>query len=93
MKPDVIDNLRRQGKKGQRMIAILGESEELARVFSTEIGKYLLEDAIENMDRLLVKIINEDADEKDRAEYRAYKGIIDRWSARVDAYIKQLNKE
>ena len=83
-----VEQLAKQGQRGARVMSMLGKSGILIRVLKTEIGYTLLKDLAEEMDRILVKIINEDSNDKERAEYRVYKRILDSWSKQIDNYNK-----
>ena len=85
-----IEQLAKQGQRGARVMSMLGKSGILIRVLKTEIGFTLLKDLTEDMDRILVKAINLDASEKELAEYRVYKRILDSWSKQIDNYNKHV---
>lgn len=84
--------LRRHGSSGARVLSALGKQSHLIRALETEVGKALLEDSVNRMDVLLLKIINEESNEKDRAEYRVLKDLTSRWASKITAYFTNLNK-
>lgn len=92
MKEEAIERLLGQGKRGARILSLMGRIEPLPRAFNTEIGKAILTDILNDTDVLLVRIIEEEADEKELAEYRVYRRILTRWSTKINAYIKTLEE-
>ena len=89
---DIERFVAKEGKKAQRTLSILGKNEQLLKAINTPIGRELLNDAVVNIDRLLEKIINEDADEKDRADYRALRTLTLKWTEKIHAYQDALHK-
>jgi len=78
-------------RKGNRIIAEFSRQSKFVDALASDVGQLLLKDSIDKMDSILTKIINEEADERDRAEYRVLKSILDVWCHRVDTYTKTLN--
>lgn len=76
----------------RKILSELSKQGKLVDAFNTEVGQEILKDAIAHADTLLSKIINEDADEKDKAEYRVYRRLINKWGTKVENYISNLNK-
>ena len=50
------------------------------------VGQDIMRDAINQMEGLLEKIVNEESTDAERAEYRAYRRILDRWTERINRY-------
>ena len=61
-------------------------------ILTSELGQHLLGDDLDQCNTFLMKIINEKATAADRAEYRAYRRIIDRKLERIYAYIRTAEK-
>jgi len=76
----------------RRVLADLARRDKFVKALGSEVGTEILSDAITYMDILLTKIIEEEATDSERAEYRAYKKIIDKWAIKVENYISILNK-
>jgi hypothetical protein len=89
---DIEKFVAKEGKKAQRTLSILGKNEQLLNAIQTPIGQELLSDALQNIDCLLEKIIDEKADEKDRADYRALRTLTIRWTEKIHAYQEALMK-
>ena len=93
---DIEDYIKRHGKKGQekvsRILSSLGKSEQFLNAIQSPLGTELLTDLISMMEEKLDKIINETADDKDRADYRACKILSLRWADRINAYNKNLTE-
>ncbi len=89
---DIERFVAKEGKKAQRTLSILGKNEQLLKAIQTPIGQELLSDALQNIDFLLEKIIDEKADEKDKADYRALRTLTIRWTEKIQAYQEALHK-
>lgn len=87
-----VKKLLDSGPKGALFISQLSKQSKFANALATEIGTLLLKDAVDRSEFLLSKIIDEKATEQEKAEFRALKGILDRWADRVDVYLKNLEK-
>lgn len=83
----------RNGKRAVReAIGKLGKYQPYYNILTSEIGQHLLGDAIEQCNLFLMKIVNDKATASDRAEYRAYRRIIDRQLERIYSYLKTAQK-
>lgn len=65
------------------LLSTLGKDEKFAEALNSDIGRALLADAATSGERLLQKIVNETATDKDRADYRAYRDILLSWALRI----------
>lgn len=85
-----IENLRNKfgQKRSAEIIKILGRQVGLMNALATEPGKQILSGALNRIGILLEKIINEDATEQERAEYRALRNIVSEWSGKINVYFK-----
>lgn len=89
----VTEILKRYGhKRGQLILLDLARKDRFVEALDTEVGKELLSDAIDRLDFLLSKIIHEESTERDRAEYRVLKQIVEKWGNRVESYLETINK-
>jgi hypothetical protein len=82
--------LRRKGQAGARTLSVLGHFQPFVEAIGSEIGKELLQDAITNHERLLLKVAALEATPEETMEYKAYRGIIMRWSERIAQYEKAM---
>ena len=89
---DIERFVAKEGKKAQRTLSILGKNEQLLKAIQTPIGQELLSDALSSIDHLLEKIIDEKADDKDRADYRALRTLTTRWTEKIKTYQEALHK-
>ena len=87
---DIERFVARTGKKAERILNILGKNEQFLNAISSPLGQELLTDSVERMELLLEKIIDEKADDKDRADFRALRAIATRWAERINVYQKAL---
>lgn len=84
--------LVKTGKRGAQLLSVLGKQASFVRALESEIGQQLLKDALSITEGLLEKIISEEANESERAEYRALKKILITWAQRVETYQRNLEK-
>jgi hypothetical protein len=78
-------------KRGTKTIeALKGVIDNIDINFNTKIGREILKDDIERFQYLLTKIIIEEANEAERAEFRAVRSRLDRISKRLDIFTESL---
>lgn len=82
--------LENKGKRGLELLSLLGKQGEFVDALDSPIGKALLKDLLNLTEDNLRKIINEDADDKVRAEYRVGKQLLMVWTERISVYEKNL---
>lgn len=89
-----IYRLKEQHSKNttERILSDLGKQSRFIEALNSPIGKELYRDAIRMTEVLLDKIINEEADEKELAEYRVLRKILDRWGLKMEAYFNTLRR-
>lgn len=75
-----------------RLLSSLGKQRQFMQAWDTPIGKEILGLVIPLAEEKLDKIINESADDKDKADYRAYMRILTLFRDRINSYYKNLNK-
>ena len=73
-------------KQGARVLSQLGKNHQFVNAISDPVGQDIMRDAINQMEGLLEKIVNEESTDAERAEYRAYRRILDRWTERINRY-------
>jgi len=76
--------LNKHGKRGAEILSVLGRNQDFVEAFRSKLGQELLADAIELTQNLLVKIYENKADDNDKADFRAYKRIIEIWTRRIN---------
>jgi len=90
---DVRDFGDRNGKRAiGSALSKLGKYQPYYNILTSKIGQAILGDALEQCNFFLLKIINDDATAADRAEYRAYRRIIDRQLEKIYSYIKIVDR-
>lgn len=75
-------------RRSAEVIKALGKQIPLLTALATEPGKLILSTAISRTGELLEKIINEQATEQERAEYRVLRIILADWSGKIANYFK-----
>ncbi len=84
---------KRMGSKNAvQLLSVLGKKKQFYDAISTNTGQELLKDCIIHVERIMSKILDEKDEEKDRADLRAYKSIINRWSKTLAEYAKENRK-
>ena len=73
---------------GPDRMAELGELLGFVEILNTEPGRYLLEDIMSEMSRLLGKQISKGLSTEELALYRAYHTICTKWGKRVIKWYK-----
>ncbi len=76
----------------EKFISMLGKQSKLSEALNSQIGKELLNEAVNRSEALLIKIINEEATEVERADFRALKTILNNWAGKIATYIENLNR-
>lgn len=84
--------LEKTGKHGAQLLSVLGKQAAFQRAIESEVGQQLLKDALAQAEQLLEKIVSDTATDTDRADFRAFRGILLAWGARIDAYRINLEK-
>ena len=70
----------------------LGRYRPYYSILTSEIGQMLMRDSLDQCNGLLLKIVNGKATAEDKAEYRAYRRMIDRQLERIHSYIVMTEK-
>lgn len=98
MRQEHIENLVKEigAKRTSLFLSSLAKQSKLIEVLDTDFGKEIMNEAIERVDFLLRRIIDEKSTEEDRAEFRVLKTILNRWCDKILAYkagIEKITKE
>jgi hypothetical protein len=86
--------LRLTGKAGSRTLHVLGKYQSFTAAIASPVGREILNDAIQRHDKLLDRVASLDATDIEKAEYKALREVILRWSEKIVAYeanLKSLN--
>lgn len=80
-----------------RLLSVLGKNKAFYNAVSSEIGQELLKDIVFKMEYLIERQIYETETDPakaaiERADYRCYKELLDKWSSRISNYIEKTNK-
>ncbi len=68
---EIVQYLHKYGRRGQRVLSDLGKLIPfIEAVYNSEVGKEILTDDINRLSELYEKVINLDANEEEKAEYR-----------------------
>jgi len=84
--------LRREGKRGVRVLEKLQKMKPVKRAIETEIGAILIKSIADDMDSVLDKIINETVTEIELADFRAGKRLAGKLSDTINSYYKEEEK-
>lgn len=77
-------------KQGNAILESIAKQNKFVKAFSSDIGQELLKDASARLEELFNKIVQETSTEVERAEFRAFKVILERWLKRIDIYIENI---
>ena len=83
--------LRKNKRRGASVISAMGKQKAYIEALKSPIGNTLLSGLIARQDSLLEKIIQEEADVKDLAEYRVLRSISSEWAEKIAAYVNNVN--
>lgn len=79
------------GKRGERTMHILGKLQDFMKAKDTDFGKEFLSDMILEHDILLDKIASLEATEAEKADYRAVRKALLKYSAKIASYYEAIN--
>lgn len=82
--------LETHGQRAVRVISVLAKRSKFKEAIESEVGRELMADVLSNMEDILDKIINETATDTEKADFRAYRGIANKWQDRLAAYNKAV---
>lgn len=76
--------------RANALLNALGKQEQFYNAIETEVGQELLKDLLEGIERRIELVIKEEDDEKTRAELRAYRELLDRWTTQIAKFRSNL---
>ena len=79
-------------KKLGKLFSVLGKDIQFIKAWESPAGKEIMGHLINLTEESLEKIINEQADEKTRAEYRVCKDLLKYFEDRINTYEKNTNQ-
>jgi len=84
--------ISRDKGKAKRILSVLAKNQQFLNAIKSPVGQELLTEAIHRMESLLEKIVNEDSNEKDRAEYRCLRDITTQWAEKISNHQKAIEE-
>jgi len=78
------------GDKANRILTVMAKRAKFMEAINTPLGQEILKDVAVGMEELLDKIIQEKATVQEKAEFRAYRKIMNSWTDRIRAYNKNV---
>lgn len=91
--PDIENAIKRLGeKRTAKYLNTLAKDDKLVQALKTKVGKSLMSALLDDLDRLLKKVVKEDASKEELAEYRVLKKICTKWCDELSTYLKTLNE-
>ena len=89
----VIDTfLKTHGKDAARIVNILAKRDKFKKALETDVGKEIMADALNRMEGILGKVIEESASPQELAEFRALRSIVDKWQDKLAEYSRAINQ-
>ena len=82
--------LTKNPKMGARVLSQLGKDMQFVNAISDPLGQEIMRDAIAQMEILLEKVVMDEATDVDKADYRAYRRILNTWVARINKYKEKV---
>lgn len=90
--PEAIEKfLKSTGNKGARTLSFLGKHQPLVTAFETDLGKQILNSAVDRHECLVQKVLNNEATDDEKAERKALFHIIEKWSQIINSYYEALD--
>lgn len=86
------DFIHRSGRAGALTLSVLGKQKPFVDAMNTEVGRFILADALRVHESLLQKVASLTATDEETMEYSAIRKIILRWSERIAKYEANLSK-
>lgn len=84
--------LEKTGKRGAHTLSILGKLTGYVNAIQTEVGWELLKDDVARHDELFLKIYEEVANEKEKAEFRVLRDRLKISVRRITVYLDKLKE-
>lgn len=85
--------VKAKGQEGASIfIQAVAKGKQFRKALETPIGQTLLTDLTDHMVVLTEKILNDGDDEDSRAELKAFKKILNSWSAKINSADHTMNE-
>lgn len=84
--------LKHGARNAKALLSVLGKKQALYNAIQSEVGQAFLKSFIEKMDELLDKIIDEEASDVEKTEYRIRAAMIKEWAEQLKIYEKHSKK-
>jgi len=78
------------GEKANRILTVMAKRAKFMEAIKTDIGQELLIDVAASMETLLDKIIMERATTQEKADFRALRMIMNKWTDKIRAYNRDI---
>ncbi len=93
----LLDDIEKYGKKHgstptSKLLSVLGRQRQFIQAWETPVGKEILSDLILLAEEQLEKIVEEKADDKDRADYRVCKKLLTKFRDKINSYNQNLTR-
>lgn len=75
-----------------KLLSVLGKQRQFVQAWETPVGREILSDLILLAEEKLEKIVEEKADEKDRADYRVCKKLLTKFRDKINSYNQNLTR-
>jgi len=82
----------KEGRKAAHILSNLGKKKKFVDALATDVGQELLKDILRMSESKLNKIIDDKADEFDRATFKLCKFLANKWADRVNSYNHGMQK-
>ncbi len=92
LEPNIIERLLKDAKRGHKILQILGKQMKFAKALDSEIGKELLKDLLVMYEVRFEKIVNETANNKDLAEFRICRELLEVWANRISNFLDNIKQ-
>lgn len=89
---EILEYLKRSGRRGEATIKVLGKNLKFLDAFNTPVGFEILKDLCEMHEGMFDKIASLKAAEEDKIRYRILHELIGRWSEKITAYYATMEK-
>lgn len=92
-----LEDIEKFGKKHgtnvtSRLLSSLGKNQQFVQAWDSPVGKEILGVIIPLAEAKLDKIIDESAEDTDKADYRAYMRILTVFRDKINTYYRNLGK-
>ena len=84
--PSNMEYLHLMNKKSGKTIALLGKLHAFKTALESDVGKYLLADAVGRHSALLEQVTTGEVSENERVELKVLSEILTRWSKKIELY-------